>query len=152
MIRSLLIISLFLHPPVERPYRHLTYGDFRGRGPQAGHLLTGIRLNWDQADSVFTPSVESYFIPDSSYLTIKTPWVLAHEQGHMDICEIYTRRLRARLPKHCGPAAKDRIDALYQQTLDAWCAEEDRYDAETNHSEIKEAQQAWSAKIAAELH
>ena len=39
------------------------------------------------------------FYPDSSYMVIKTNDILAHEQIHFDICELYARKLKSELYK-----------------------------------------------------
>jgi hypothetical protein len=146
-----LSLLLFFTSPISKPYKRLTYADFRGHGPKAGHIYIGISLSWEEDDSTCTPTVAAYFLPDSSYLTVRTPWILAHEQGHFDLCESYARRLRVLLPVRGKVSQKAVYDSVYDKMTADWMAEDDRYDSETHHSEDSAAQRRWWTQIATGL-
>jgi predicted secreted Zn-dependent protease len=92
-------------------------------------------------------------LPKESYINIRTAAVLQHEQGHLDITEIYARRLRAFLSKHqkCNHHDQALVSKYYDQLIADWQAEEVLYDKETDYSRQKEQQAAWLEKIATEL-
>ena len=79
--------------------------------------------------------------------------VLVHEQGHFDICELYTRRMRQRFA-----AANITFDNLqsvnrdvYNQTMKEYRQRQADYEDATQHGMIEVAQQEWTAQIAREL-
>lgn len=87
---------------------------------------------------------------------------LPHEQGHLDISELYAKRL-AEMPLDKLPVGEGRTGQeaeadlarkmkVFGANLAAEAqAEQDRYDAETNHGRNAEKQQEWSARIHARL-
>ena len=87
---------------------------------------------------------------------------LPHEQGHLDISELYAKRLADmsldKLPVGEGASVKE-AEADLAQKMKAFAAnfaaeaqsEQDRYDTETNHGKNAAKQQEWSAAIHARL-
>ena len=76
--------------------------------------------------------------------------VLHHEQGHFDLAEAYTRKLRQMLAayKPNRVTFKKDIHEMYNRLIDELEAKQDLYDKETDHSKNKIAQQEWNNKIA----
>ena len=80
--------------------------------------------------------------------------LLAHEQLHFDIGELYARKIRQKifLLKEHGVKNYD----IYKHEIDKLLAERDstdiKYDKETLHGAIDFAQQEWNKKIEEELH
>jgi hypothetical protein len=79
--------------------------------------------------------------------------ILTHEQGHFDLCEIYTRKLRQRL-SNFNLDIKDAKEALYAIYTDVSAEYESRqqaYEDETTHGIDLPQQKKWTNNIAREL-
>ena len=81
------------------------------------------------------------------------PDVLAHEQLHFDICELFGRllykevvRLRSR-----GQLTENSLEIVYDDLIEQYDMFQDRYDEETDHSTIASKQREWNTKIRLEL-
>jgi len=113
------------------PYEFHTAGD---------SLFIKVTIFEDVAHSIVTKSKE-------------TDALLAHEQGHFDIEEIYARRLRKDLTLATFSTR------TFQKTFKTICDNgikqldkaQEKYDKETNHSKNKEVQQQWLASIKKQL-
>ena len=81
------------------------------------------------------------------------PSILDHEQGHFDLCEIYTRQLRDRM-RDIDPAApgmKDLLMQIYAEVSNEYEARQQAYEQETIHGTDLATQKKWQQAIAAEL-
>lgn len=83
-----------------------------------------------------------------------TDEVLEHEQGHFDLCELYTRKLRARFNATEGIT----VDNLRRITRSVWAEvhgeyaeRQEQYEEETAHGLNREGQIAWTAFLEKEL-
>jgi hypothetical protein len=137
----------------------LRWGDFQG-GPDItsdgeAAAVTGINLNtfsWT-ADSVKI-GVTATFNRKQSWTKSKENFtILAHEQGHFDIVEIFARKLRKDLKALLVPEAvfaakipgmRSRIDLQKE-------AYQEAYDKETDHNKDQVYQDKWYRKIAHDL-
>lgn len=98
-------------------------------------------------------TTESWVRADIPADTVAGPPTLRHEQTHFDLAEVFARELRHVLSTTTGlcpanlPRARQLFDSLsvVSRELNA------RYDAETAHGTILEAQAAWSADVNARL-
>jgi len=115
--------------------------------------VSNIELIENDTDGTSTFRVDAYFLAEESYINLRTLAVLQHEQGHLDITEVYARRMTAFLRQHpkCNTQDKAVVDAYYDRLIEDWQAEEILYDKETDHCRDKEQQVAWLTKIAGEL-
>ena len=88
---------------------------------------------------------------------------LPHEQGHLDINELYSRRLAEMsldmLPRGEGADLKEasadlrrKVEALADRVSGEETKEHDQYDAETAHGKNLSKQREWSAAIQARLN
>lgn len=92
--------------------------------------------------------------------------LLAHEQGHFDLAEVFARRAAKALePLAASAGAQERVDAedqaleQFQQrvnlAVEAWLqsaqTEQDRYDRETRHGTDRAQQSRWTSSIHALL-
>jgi len=88
---------------------------------------------------------------------------LPHEQGHLDINELYSRRLAEMSldilprgegadPKEASADLRRKIEALADRISGEETKEHDQYDAETAHGKNLPKQQKWSAAIQARLN
>jgi hypothetical protein len=99
--------------------------------------------------------VKSLFYPGKSWVKTKdkSEALLAHEQLHFDITELYARKLRKEVlgMKLDAKHAQKQLMNAYQKNFKALTKEQTRYDAQSKHSINKEKQQAWSIRIHKEL-
>ena len=83
----------------------------------------------------------------------KLPSILVHEQGHFDLCEIYTRRLRTRMANFDFniPNAMQALMNIYQQVNNEYETRQQAYETETTHGTNTAQQKKWVEAIAGEL-
>ena len=79
--------------------------------------------------------------------------ILAHEQCHFDICELYTRKLRERIASANINVRnlKTTLRSIYKDVQDDYRARQQQYEDETEHGIIPEEQARWQEEIAKEL-
>ena len=78
---------------------------------------------------------------------------LNHERRHLEITEIYARKLRQAVSKtrFSSKNFMKELDRLFKDFVTQHRAEQVRYDHETNHSTVSEQQRLWDKKIDAWL-
>jgi len=102
----------------------------------------------------YKATVESHFYPNKSwYLKGKADdHILAHEQLHFDITELYARMFREQLSKlKPNQNLKSQLRRLHKSTNEALDKTQKRYDLECNHSMNPEMQKKWELFIELEL-
>jgi hypothetical protein len=140
--------------------RPLTWADFKGRPEQNSSYKALTKASIHVGSFVFSRDsacfiVKCYFYPDKSWVNISNPSLdlLAHEQLHFDIAELYTRKLRKRFLEYKfyeNFFGKD-IDIIYKRLYDEYIKVQEQYDKETDHSTVKVRQLEWSNKISVDL-
>lgn len=89
------------------------------------------------------------FSKKKSWGILKTPYILAHEQAHFDIAEIFARKLNRELKRYqpnLSTIRKD-IGTIYNKVVEEEKAFQELYDDETSHSRKKRKQEEWLDKI-----
>lgn len=83
----------------------------------------------------------------------KLPEILEHEQGHFDLCEIYTRKLKVALESvdFDKPNARKTLYDTYYRINAEYEDRQQRYEDETTHGTIDKEQKRWTSNIAHEL-
>ncbi|KFB00707.1 hypothetical protein IA57_09595 [Mangrovimonas yunxiaonensis] len=102
----------------------------------------------------FNAEVTSWFYPDKSWFkkALVNDRVLAHEQLHFAITELFARKLRQQLSQlNVSDKIKDTIDHAHANALKALAAYQDQYDTETDYSRNLEAQLRWQQQVYLEL-
>ncbi len=102
----------------------------------------------------FSVSVESHFYPKKSwYLRDRANnYILAHEQLHFDITELYARKFREQLTKvKVNQNLKSELKALHKTINKSLNETQKKYDAQSNHSINVEVQKQWELLIHSEL-
>lgn len=83
----------------------------------------------------------------------QTPSLLAHEQLHFDLCEVYARLLRKELAK--APLTTANVAAISRDAFlkyyDAYKQRQIIYDQETHHGLNQDQQKLWNAQVATAL-
>lgn len=93
--------------------------------------------------------ITCYFNKEKSWGLMKTDYILAHEQGHFDITEIFARRLNQALQNYRfnKRSFKKDISQIYQAIVDEKEEYQKTYDAETDHSRNRKVQYDWLERI-----
>lgn len=121
----------------------------KGADPhRLGVILTAIdvQVRTEPSRTLFT--IRAVMDKKSSWIRGEGDTVsLQHEQGHFDICEIYTRIMRRELRKATTQAQSK---VIYEKVLAAESAEQDAFDRE-NTFEQGGITQAWKDRIARRL-
>lgn len=79
--------------------------------------------------------------------------LLAHEQLHFDITELFARKLRKKLSELSDPCGKgsSKVQGIYDGNFKSLNEYQTRYDKQTKHGLNEKEQAEWIAKISAEL-
>jgi len=138
--------------------RPLTWADFKGKpqasSPNKAMTDSGMSIAFSCEDNMADITLNCYFSPSRSWTKVKdSDRLLAHEQLHFDITELFTRKLRKKLSEMDGDCGKMNrtigkvYDANYQELL----RYQQQYDRETQHSIREEEQLRWERKVREEL-
>jgi hypothetical protein len=140
----------------------LAWEDFRGpvnatSSESAAATDCGIGFKTVTPPGGGTPEIVVYntFFVNKSWVRsdAKIPEILEHEQGHFDLCEIYTRKLRERMNKYDLTSATMKKDLLriYDEVSYEYEKRQDAYENETSHGTNLPRQEHWTKEIAHEL-
>src|SRR5215213_8155583 len=93
--------------------------------------------------------ITCYFNKEKSWGLMKTDYILAHEQGHFDITEIFARKLNQALQNYTlnRPTFQKDINTIYEAVVASKEAFQSAYDGETDHSRNKRKQAEWLERI-----
>jgi hypothetical protein len=144
--------------------RRLRWNDFRGRPPADGEEVAktayALFYVWKCGRDAFDFRVIAAFRPRQSWVkavvlkdTALGRSALGHEQTHFDIAEVHARRMRryfGALADACRKTDRELTD-LARRLIQAEKAEQQRYDAETDHGLRSDQQGAWTAEVARQL-
>lgn len=142
------------------PSRKLTWEDYKGAPSRGQHDQVAARSTCRFGITIDTVNgvkvdVTSEFISSLSNVRAgqQTPALLAHEQLHFDICEVYARLLRKELAH--GTLTKANVAAISKDAFlkyhQAYWERQHIYDQETNHGLNAENQLLWNKQVATAL-
>ncbi len=138
----------------------LVWDDFKAP-PELGSpkgALTGSSIAYDakSVGSSIECIVVSYFNRQRSWVQAnqKTDYVLSHEQGHFDLYEIYTRKLRKMLSEKTFTRKNltNDLKKIVKKVLKKADEQQVKYDKATGFAYNVANQKKWSKKIADELN
>ena len=97
--------------------------------------------------------VVAIFNRKKSWARDKSPSLLAHEQLHFDIAELYARKIRRKIMELHNRGVNDIkvYNAAIQELLLESNEADQQYDLETLHGALSKKQAAWTAKVKDEL-
>ena len=169
MIRILFILICFFSIQQDKPtivwqqdYK-LSWDDFKAKprlsSDAVAETASGISFGFSVKEFnkeivSFSTDVFAYFYPEESWCKPKdvNRGVLAHEQLHFDLTELYSRKLKHNIAKlEVSKDIKKELRWLYQNTVKALDIAQKQYDAETNHSQNIDIQKHWEAFVEEEL-
>lgn len=138
--------------------RRLTWSDFKSRpdnnATNAALTSSKIVFNFGYGgEKGFNYTISCEFDKNGSWGRIKTDYILAHEQGHFDIAEIFARKLNKSLRTYRFNAntVQKEVPNLYQDLMKEETAWQNQYDNETDYSRNHAQQERWLEKIDREL-
>ncbi len=138
----------------------LKWDDFKGKPDPKfkGDALTssGIKLTLDNDSGKSYVEILTFFDRKKSWVkkNKNTDYLLNHEQKHFDLTEVYALMLMREIADYKFSSGRNKykeINKLYAKIYKQLMKEQNNYDKETNHSKIKEKQEAWDKKIEGEL-
>ena len=142
--------------------RKLTWEDFRARPFEtawaAATTASGISYEYSGKEHAegyeLTFEIGAFFYPDKSWYqpALCNPNVLAHEQLHFDISELFARKMRKEVANtRFTHKARAEVQAIYKKILKDLSEFQARYDRETDYSRNLEKQLLWQEKVARSL-
>ncbi len=141
----------------------LQWSDFKGKpkpvGDAVATTVSGILFGFSTTKSSsrlvdYSFNVTAHFYPEKSWIVNETlsNIVLAHERLHFDITELYARKFRQRIINFkFTNAINNEMQSIHNAIIKELSELQNKYDAETNHSQNIEKQIAWQKLIAVEL-
>jgi len=110
---------------------------------------TSLGISYQLNSGQLNYHITCYFNKEKSWGLMRTDYILAHEQGHFDITEIFARRLNEALQNyHFNKRSfKKDIGQIYQAIVKEKEEYQKRYDGETDHSRNRKTQYDWLEKI-----
>lgn len=137
--------------------RRLNWEDFRCapvRNTEAVALTsTSLGITYKVKNGKFVYDITCTFSKQHSWGLLKTSYILAHEQAHFDITELYARKLHQQLQDYRfnERTFKQDISNIYHQVVKEKEAFQELYDGQTDHSRKKGVQEEWLVRIEALL-
>ena len=167
LINLILIVSLTAISPNDSSFcksciewqfeKKLEYTDFQGKIKKDTTVvaITSITINYKitQAGDSLNFIFYALFDKDSSWMALKDPVVLKHEQLHFDIAELCMRYFYKRCRDFDFSKTRfvDQIHEVFHDAYKSFAKFEDQYDIETKNGTISARQQKWERYIADEL-
>lgn len=133
--------------------RKLAWEDFLSEPKKEGDAVastsTSLGLSYQVRENQLTYHITCDFSKEKSWGSLKTEYILAHEQAHFDITEIHARKLYEALHQYeFNPVSfKTDISAIYNQIVKEKEDMQKRYDGETDHSRRRGSQMLWLDSI-----
>lgn len=139
----------------------LVWNDFQGK-QWAGATMQAVTaagpssiISGEQSNGIVTVhlTLNTVFSKTQSWtVNTSSDELLAHEQLHFDIAELYTRKMRKALQEYkFTNDFQNELDKVTDDVIAKRKAYQELYDEETNHSNNEEAQLEWNQKIKDEL-
>jgi len=137
----------------------LQWNDFKGK-PDNSQIYDAstestVKCDLKGDNESITITVVCFFERSKSWVKKgkKNDTLLKHEQGHFDLAELYTRKLRKAMKeaKFTDKTINTEFRKIYQKYVGDLKKEQTLYDKETRHSIIYDKQKEWEARIAADL-
>ncbi len=135
------------------PSQRLNWEDFQCE-PQHGtdavaSTSTSLGIDYQMQNGKLVYHITCNFSRAKSWGLMKTDYILAHEQGHFDITEIFARRLNEALQQYefNKRTFRNDINDIYQSIVNEKESYQKLYDGDSDHSRNRKEQYDWLAKI-----
>lgn len=137
----------------------LEWNDFMGKSVKSSknEAMTdsGMSISFACRDGKPDVLIRTFFDRKGSWTKdSESAYLLAHEQLHFDITELFVRKLRKRLDALGDDCQRvnSHIQDFYDRTYNEYVKYQDRYDRETRHSIDTTAQRQWQTQVWQELN
>ena len=133
--------------------RLLTWEDFQGTPKRhtdaVASTSTSLGIAYQIVNGELKYQITCNFSKIKSWGSMKTDYILAHEQAHFDITEIYARRLHQALSTYSLNRRnyQEDINKIYNDIVSGKEALQHAYDGGSDHSRKKKEQFEWLNKI-----
>jgi len=133
--------------------RRLTWEDFLGEPRKntdaVASTSTSLGISYQVKNGELSYRITCNFSKVKSWGSLKTDYILAHEQGHFDITEIFARKLFQAMQQYefNRRTFKKDINEIYQEIVKQKEELQAQYDSETDHSRKRRLQYDWFEKI-----
>ena len=123
--------------------RPLSWGDFqcppKPKGDAVASTSTSLGIAYQMENGKLDYQITCSFSKIKSWGLLRTNYILAHEQGHFDITEIYARKLHQALQEYKFNRRhyKSDVGKIYERIVKEKEAFQEAYDGETDHSREK---------------
>ena len=146
-----------------KDHSQLSWEDFRGpvrttNEEAAAATHCGIGFRTSQSPTTGKPEILVYntFYINKSWVRpdARIPDILVHEQGHFDLCEVYTRKLKQRMSNvnFASSDLKFALMSIYNEISNEYESRQQAYEDETSHGTNLPEQKKWCRAIAGELN
>jgi uncharacterized protein DUF922 len=110
---------------------------------------TSLGIAYQVLNSRLTYHITCGFSKKKSWGLVRTNYILAHEQGHFDITEIFARKLYEALQNYQfnRKSFKRDINQIYQSVVKQKEEFQEMYDGDTDHSRNRKIQYEWLDRI-----
>jgi hypothetical protein len=131
----------------------LSWEDFQGEPRKntdaVASTSTSLGIAYQVKNSTLSYQITCKFSRIKSWGLVKTDYILAHEQGHFDITELFARKLHQELQDYRFNKRTFRKDVndIYQRIVKEKEAFQAAYDGQTDHSRNRRQQMQWLEKI-----
>ena len=136
----------------------LTWDDFKGEPDTEISKLamtkSKLKYKWGCDEDELNFIITARFDRGVSWKQGKiTDHILAHEQLHFDLTELYARKMRKFLTELENPCdlSSEEMKEKMKHFLEKWDNRQKQYDRETKHSKDHQQQEAWEQMIVKEL-
>jgi Bacterial protein of unknown function (DUF922) len=160
-----ILIGIFRPAPVKQnndlidwnAERKLSWNDFRAEPDKsfvaAALTSTSIKIDFSYYNETLQYHIHCRFDKNKSWVRVKNDYILAHEQAHFDIAEIYARKLNKVLKAYKPNEAhlSNDVNKIYDNMMKEYYAKQEEYDNETNYSINRSKQEEWLKKVKEEL-
>ena len=133
--------------------RPLTWEDFlcepKHNTDAVALTSTALGISYNVSNHQLNYEITCSFSKVKSWGILKTPYILAHEQGHFDITEIFARKLHKELLdyKFSRRTFRQDVNDIYDRIVKEKENFQFAYDGLTDHSRNKTVQKEWLEKI-----
>lgn len=133
--------------------RKLVWNDFSAEPKKHSEAVastsTSLGISYQVNDGILEYRITCNFSKHKSWGSLKTDYILAHEQGHFDITEIAARKLHGALSQYIFDPEnyKRDINEIYQGIVKEKENMQAEYDHLTDHSRNRRIQYEWQRKI-----
>lgn len=134
----------------------LNWSMFKGKPNPHHTAMSSLSIGWYQStfeDGVHVrfDSAVVEFNEYGSYTNTDDPYILNHEQGHLNILYLQVRNINKWIHIHHIKYTEEQFETMQLELTRRWHKADDEYDEQTDNSINKEAQKKWDTWIAKQL-